>query len=91
MALQKLAAAATAAERAFQTHEQRFGAVDEALARSIGQLKTGVDDITGDLSKAFGQYDEHIIKAMKSLQAGVENLAEAIEDSRPASQPHRRA
>jgi methyl-accepting chemotaxis protein len=79
-ALEGLKVAAEAAEWTFKTHEERFGNADIALAKALGVLREGVEQVAAASQTAFAAYDQHITHAVQNLTAWGEGLEEAVVD-----------
>lgn len=78
--LDALKAAADAAQHTFKLHAERFGRADEALAKALTELRSGVDVVSKQTQEIFVQYDKHISQSFGSLQAVAEELQEVAED-----------
>ena len=79
-ALAGLQQAAAAAEKTFETHEQRFGQADEALARALDNLRTGVEEVASATQTVFGEYEQHIKSAVSNLALWAEGMEDAAGD-----------
>lgn len=80
LALNGLKEAAAAAEKTFKSHVERFGRVDEELAKALTNLRDGVEQVAKETQKIFKEYDEHITKAVDCLRFAAEDLHEAAEE-----------
>ncbi|MDG4594762.1 MAG: hypothetical protein P9F75_03555 [Candidatus Contendobacter sp.] len=77
LALNGLRQAAAAAEQTFKSHVERFGRVDEELAKALTTLRAGVEQVAKETQKVFNEYDTHITKAANSLGTVAADLQEA--------------
>ncbi|WP_295455392.1 hypothetical protein [uncultured Thiodictyon sp.] len=97
-ALDGLKRAADAAEYTFKTHEDRFGKADVELAKALGTLRTGVEQVAKATQEVFSDYDKHITQAVNSLSVVVtdvaevaEGLSDSLQQMADARQPPRRS
>lgn len=80
LALNGLRQAAAAAEQTFKSHVERFGRVDEELARALTTLRAGVEQVAKETQTVFNEYDKNIAKAVGSLGSVAQDLQEAAEE-----------
>lgn len=80
LALNGLRQAAAAAEQTFKSHVERFGRVDEELAKALATLRAGVEQVAKETQNVFSEYDKNIAKAVGSLGSVAQDLQDAAEE-----------
>lgn len=75
-----LKAMAEAAQRTFETHEKRFGQADEAMAKALIALRSGIEEVATTTQTLFSGYDQHITNAVGSLGTVAEDLQDIAQE-----------
>jgi hypothetical protein len=76
----RLEEVARSAAQAFENYRDRFGATDEALAKTFQNLLTGVHDLSSEANKAVSEMQSKLASAIGLLSTGVEDIREIVGD-----------
>lgn len=76
----RLEEVARSASQAFENYRDRFGATDEALAKTFQNLLTGIHDLSSEANKAIGDMQSKLASAIGLLRTGVDDIRDTVGD-----------